>query len=245
MIKTLKVAILATVLATTVACGTSGNKTLKEGAKSSAALSSAEFNNKINKGKSVLIDVRSPEEFKTNHIKGAQNINVNGASFEKEVSKLNKKKPVLVYCKSGNRSARATNMMRDMGYTVYDLDGGLLKWQAAGLPLEVNAAQQTGYTLAKYLEAVSAGQYVLVDFYAPWCGPCKMMAPHIEALKNKYKGKLTVLKVDTDKSMEVAKNFKISGIPLIKFYKAGKEVYDRTGYHKAEDLEAIVSKYMK
>ncbi|MEN8696880.1 MAG: thioredoxin, partial [Bacteroidia bacterium] len=100
------------------------------------------------------------------------------------------------------------------------------------------------YTLAAYNEAVQAGKVVLVDFYAPWCGPCKMMAPHIETMKEKYGDNLVILKVDTDKSLEVSSHFKINAIPLIKVYKDGKEVYDRTGYHTAEELEALLNKYI-
>jgi thioredoxin-like negative regulator of GroEL len=53
-----------------------------------------------------------------------------------------------------------------------------------------------------------------------------------------------ILKVDTDKSLEVSSHFKINAIPLIKVYKDGKEVYDRTGYHTAEELEALLNKYI-
>jgi len=71
-----------------------------------------------------------------------------------------------------------------------------------------------------------------------------MMAPHIEALKEKYNDQLTVLKVDTDKSAEVSQHFGISGIPLVKLYKNGKEVYDKTGYHSQEELQALLDKYL-
>ena len=97
------------------------------------------------------------------------------------------------------------------------------------------------YTLYDYLDQ---GYTVFLDVSATWCGPCRMMAPHIEALKEKYKDQLTVLKVDTDKSTEVSQYFRISGIPLVKLYKDGKEVYDKTGYHSQEELQALLGKYL-
>ena len=66
------------------------------------------------------------------------------------------------------------------------------------------------------------------------------MAPHIEAMKKKHGDKLTILKVDTDKSVEVSNYFKINAIPLVKIYKGGKEVYDKTGYHTAEELDGLL-----
>lgn len=84
----------------------------------------------------------------------------------------------------------------------------------------------------------------VIDFYADWCGPCKMMAPHIESVKKKYGEKLTILKVDTDKSIAIGQHFNITGIPLVKVYFEGKEVYDRVGYHKEEELETILKSYL-
>ena len=178
-----------------------------------------------------------------NHIKGAQNINVNGQDFKEKIALLDKNTPLLVYCKSGSRSANAAKQMREIGLTVYELEGGILKWQADGLPIEADKKKaNSGYTLAAFNDVVSSNDLVLVDFYATWCGPCKMMAPHIEDVKEKYKDQLTVLKVDTDKSAEVSRHFKISAIPMVKLYKDGKEVYSETRYHSLEELETLLKK---
>ncbi|PCJ63126.1 MAG: thioredoxin [Bacteroidetes bacterium] len=212
--------------------------------KDTTTLSPNEFKDKVETlGSYTLLDVRSPEEFSMNHLKDAENINVNGQNFNEKIALLDKKTPVLVYCKSGPRSLKAASKLRNIGLTVFELDGGLLKWQSEGLPIEEDKkTSNSEYTLNSYNEAIAADKLVLVDFYATWCGPCKMMAPHIEVLKEKYKGQLTIIKVDTDKSTEVSKHFKISAIPLIKFYKDGKEVYDKTGYHSLEELQAVLDK---
>jgi len=195
--------------------------------------------------KYILLDVRSPEEFATNHIKGAVNINVNFSEFEDKVKLLDKSNTILVYCKSGGRSSKAFSSIQNLGYNVYELAGGLLKWQSAGFPVEVSKDKSnTGHTLKTYNDAINANSMTLVDFYATWCGPCKMMAPHIESLKVKYGDKIAIVKVDTDKSMEVSKHFKISAIPLIKIYKDGQEVYNKIGYHSEEELEAAFSSHL-
>lgn len=80
----------------------------------------------------TIIDVRTPEEFATGHLVGAVNIDVQGAAFTDEVSALDPAGAYVVYCRSGNRSAAATAMMAELGFTeLYDL-GGIQDWVAAG-----------------------------------------------------------------------------------------------------------------
>ena len=84
----------------------------------------------------VFLDVRTPEEFKEKHISGAINANVLGGDFEQKVITLDKNKPILVYCKSGVRSANAAAKLKAMGFTtIIDLDGGITKWVAEGKPV--------------------------------------------------------------------------------------------------------------
>ena len=79
---------------------------------------------------SVLIDVRTAKEFKSGHIKGAKNINVMGPTFINAVNKIDRKKPIFLYCRSGSRSAMAARRLVKMGFDqVYDLRGGYITWQ--------------------------------------------------------------------------------------------------------------------
>ncbi len=96
-----------------------------------------EFSNKINELPSApLIDVRTPGEFSQGHLKNAININWNGDNFDAEINKLDKTKPVLIYCQSGGRSSSAANHMLSAGFKdVIELSGGISKWRAAGLPV--------------------------------------------------------------------------------------------------------------
>ena len=84
-----------------------------------------------------LVDVRTPEEFKTGHLKGAQNMDWNDNSFPAQAARLDKNKPVYVYCLSGVRSSKAAAKLIDMGFLqVYKLDGGIEAWNAAKKPVE-------------------------------------------------------------------------------------------------------------
>ena len=70
---------------------------------------------------------------------------------------------------------------------------------------------------------------VIVDFWAVWCGPCKMIAPHLDALATEYAGKVKVVKVDIDNEREVAERYNIMSIPTLLFFKDGKVVEQVVG----------------
>ena len=70
---------------------------------------------------------------------------------------------------------------------------------------------------------------VMVDFFADWCGPCKMIAPIVEELASDYEGKAVIVKVNVDESMETAQTYGIMSIPTIIFFKGGKEMDRFTG----------------
>ena len=79
-----------------------------------------------------LIDVRTPQEFTQASILKAKNIDFNGDSFESELSKLEKEKPLFIYCKSGGRSAKAVEKAKEMGFErIIELDGGMDAWKEA------------------------------------------------------------------------------------------------------------------
>ena len=83
-----------------------------------------------------LLDVRTKEEWDEGHLKGATLVTVTEEGFlEKAKAKLDPKKPVVVYCRSGKRSAMATEKLRAAGFTVHDLSGGITAWQTAGKPV--------------------------------------------------------------------------------------------------------------
>lgn len=82
---------------------------------------------------------------------------------------------------------------------------------------------------------------VLVDFYADWCGPCRMVAPFVDDLARANLGKLLVAKVDTDRAPEVSMRFGIRSIPTLVLFRAGKEV-DRSVGFEPERLKAMIAR---
>jgi len=83
---------------------------------------------------------------------------------------------------------------------------------------------------------------VLVDFYADWCGPCKMMAPFVDQLAQEKQGVALIAKLDTDRAQRTAGGFNIRGIPTVIVFKGGKEVARQTGAVPKAGLEQLLSK---
>ncbi len=91
----------------------------------------------VAEGKTVIVDVRTADEFKDGHIKGAKNIDIMSNDFETQLTKLDKTQPTLVHCQAGGRSTRALKVFEKLGFTnLIHLDEGFGGWQAAGKPVE-------------------------------------------------------------------------------------------------------------
>ncbi len=85
---------------------------------------------------------------------------------------------------------------------------------------------------------------VLVDFWAPWCGPCLMVAPALEAISSKYQGKLKVVKVNVDNNQEVAAKYGIMSIPTMMVFKGGKQVDSLIGALPQAAIEDRIKRFV-
>src|SRR5574338_982874 len=83
---------------------------------------------------------------------------------------------------------------------------------------------------------------VMVDFYADWCGPCKMMAPFVDELASTYQGRVLVAKLDTDRAPNVSQQFQIRGIPTTIVFKDGRELVRQTGAMPKKALEEMLQR---
>jgi rhodanese-related sulfurtransferase len=102
-------------------------------------LSVTEFSSKITEPGVVILDVRTPAEFAEGFIEGARLIDFQSGNFENQIATLDKNSTYAVYCRSGNRSGQAVKVMQDAGFTnVFNMNGGVIEWANAGLPLVNN-----------------------------------------------------------------------------------------------------------
>lgn len=91
-------------------------------------------------------------------------------------------------------------------------------------------------------EIISSNAKVLVDFYADWCGPCKMMAPMVAELAGEYDGELKVGKLNVDENPEIAQKYSVMSIPMFAFIKGGELVETIIGAQSRSKLESVIEK---
>jgi thioredoxin 1 len=116
----------------------------------------------------------------------------------------------------------------------------------AVLPLVGSAADAKPIALTKDNFEAKAGQgVVLVDFWAEWCAPCKLIAPTIDELAKAYQGRAVIAKVDVDSNPELSKRFGIRSIPNLKILKDGKVVDEIVGFVPKEDIVRKLDKHLK
>ncbi|MCF8465499.1 MAG: thioredoxin fold domain-containing protein [Flavobacteriales bacterium] len=178
-----------------------------------------------------VLDVRTPAEFAKSFIAGAQNIDWNNSDFEKQLAPISKDEPVFVYCLSGGRSGSASKRLQKLGYSkIYDLKGGILAWGNKNLPVVTpKGATQQGMNLEQYESELVADVPVLVDFYAPWCAPCKKMTPMIESLSASKSGQFKLVKLNADDNKALMKALDVNEIPTLLIYKNGEITWQHVG----------------
>lgn len=93
-------------------------------------------------------------------------------------------------------------------------------------------------------KALASGQLLMVDFWADWCGPCKMLAPVIEGLGDEYEGKAIVGKINVDEEQELAIRYGVMSIPTVIFFKDGEEVARKVGVLPAAQFTEVLDNYL-
>ena len=93
-------------------------------------------------------------------------------------------------------------------------------------------------------ELIKSDKPTLVDFFATWCGPCRMQGPVLEDVKNKVGDAANVLKVDIDKNIELAQRYRVQSVPTLILFKSGEPVWRAVGFQQGDVLEAKLREHM-
>ena len=97
----------------------------------------------------------------------------------------------------------------------------------------------------KFQDIIADKTPVLVDFFAEWCGPCKMMKPVLEELKKKMGNKIIILKIDIDKNISLSSEYRIQSVPTLVLWKQGEIIWRQSGALSLNELEQILSSYIR
>jgi thioredoxin 1 len=207
-------------------------------------VSSTEFNQLISTAEGILLDVRTHREFQNGHIEHAGQLNFYALDFRTRLLLLPKDKPVYLYCNTGYRSDKAADFLIKNGYTqVYNLQRGIMEWELADLPVIIDSNAQPDmddkFSTNDFAALVQTDSLVFIDFYAPWCGPCRQMMPMIDSLMVAYHERIQIVKVNADASKQLMRNLELMSVPHLALYQQGRKVFEHNGLI---DKDALVAK---
>jgi len=207
-------------------------------------VNSIEFEKLIKDSTGTLLDVRTLGEFKNGHVADAGQLNYYALDFRRKLLLLSKDQPIYLYCNTGYRSQRAAEILVKNGYKeVYNLEHGILEWNLKNLPVlvEPDAKPDTENKMEpdEFNALINSEKLVFVDFYAPWCAPCRKMMPMMDSLKTEYKDKVTIVKINVDASKKLMKELSIVSVPYLVLYHKGIILYSKYGLTEKQELEKV------
>lgn len=206
-------------------------------------LTTDEFEKQLAKSNDAqLLDVRTPDEYGEGHLAKAANVDYKSADFSAKIAKLDKSKPVYVYCLSGGRSAAAATALHESGFKeVYDMKGGYLKWNTSGKAVEgANKAGVKGMSSVEFNKIITSEKVVLIDIHAKWCPPCVKMLPTILKLQKEYAGKARIETIAYDPNKALVKELGVEEIPAFLLYKNGKLVSRQNGFMEEKEFRVLL-----
>jgi thioredoxin 1 len=94
--------------------------------------------------------------------------------------------------------------------------------------------------MSKFSEIINQDQPVLVDFFADWCGPCKMLGPILKQVKDQLGDEVAIIKIDVDKNQPLAAKYQVRGVPTMLLFKNGKQVWRQSGVLQKDDIINVI-----
>lgn len=194
----------------------------------------------IKKEDGIIIDVRTSEEFHSNHIKDASNIDFYSDNFSKKLNIIRKDVPIYIYCRSGGRSSKSANKMEKLGFLkVYNLAGGIGAWNSENYPTIKSKKREKSskmpFTISKIEGILKNHNIVLMDFSTDWCIPCQKMNPVIKEIQ-KENPNTKVIFIDADVNEELIRKYEVRGVPVFIIFKNAKEIFRHAGVISKEKL---------
>ena len=210
-------------------------------------VSANKFSEIISNDKSVIIiDVRTPDEFNKGHLKNSLNVNWFDENFDENLNIFSKDLPVMVYCLSGGRSSKANERIKSLGFkNVYELDGGILEWRKNKLPeATLNNNFKNSLTVEDFNNFIETDKIVLVDYYANWCAPCKIMEPYLDEISSEYSNSLELVRINYDKNLPLVRSLEVYGLPVLQIFKDKKLLWSHVGFIEKSLVEDEIKKYI-
>jgi len=96
--------------------------------------------------------------------------------------------------------------------------------------------------MSRFSEIINQDKPVLVDFFAEWCGPCKLMSPILKDVKDSLGETVSIIKIDVDKNQQLAAKYQVRGVPTLMLFKSGKQLWRQSGVVQKNDLIGLINK---
>lgn len=189
-----------------------------------------------------LIDVRTKNEFNKENIEGSVNINLYSSDFKTKILELPKSSKIILYCATGYRSYKAGQFLVQNGYTkVYNMSKGIMGWRNNQFATISGKKSQDKISYATYSKLLKSPRSVFIDFYAPWCPPCRKMLPIVNKLKKEYKNKIDIVTINTEENKNLSKRLNIKGVPYLMLVKNGKTVFTSSKAMTEKEIRKLFS----